>query len=89
MERKGMPEPEIVKKFKKQAEEQMSTLQQLEAEETQLKSMKLQARQELEAEVYKEAARQRGLDPDMVVPMQPEEAGEVVERDIDLARSNL
>jgi len=79
-----MPEPEIVRKFVKKAEDQMSELRQLEEEEAQLKAMKIRARLELDAEKFKEAAKKEGI-----VPMRPEEMEAAVEKDIENARAGL
>ena len=84
MERKGMPEPEIVKKFVKQAEDQLSELRNLEEEEADLKAMKLRAKLELDAEKFNEVAKKKGL-----VPLRPEEADAIVEKDIERARASL
>ena len=88
-ERKGMPEPEIVKKLQKQAGEQMEAMQLLGAEEAQLRAMKLQARQELAQEALRDAPRRLSLDPKARVPMQPEGVDALTEQDIELARANL
>ena len=89
MERKGMPDPEIVTKLQQRAEEELKILSEMAAEEKRLKQMKLEAQQALDAQAFKEGQERLGRDQGAEVPMRQEDADAVTDRDIEMARASL
>ncbi len=84
MERKGMPEPDMVKKLNQKARERMEAMEVLLEEEAKLKQMKMEARRELGEQARKSERPIAGF-----VAMQPDEAAAVTNQDVELARASM
>ncbi|KAG1673019.1 hypothetical protein FOA52_005949 [Chlamydomonas sp. UWO 241] len=87
IDRKGLPESEVVQKIEAKAEETLEELAGLEDEQRRLKRVKLVARQQLAAQAKEDA--ERAYQAGTAVPMPAAAADAVTRQDINDARADL